>query len=182
MAEDRPQIAPDGKGFLVSGGGQRPVEPEGRVAHPALPKAAIVCSLVALLTGFAVGFYCSGSTSNGPEFQATKRNLTDGEKKYWEHARDWGLTEVQFDRLRLAWTVTRRSDDSDLIKVVGVDLTRQMGKTILERLSLAGDAVSQNGIAVDRMYREMCAEILSEIGDLEREKRMVNLWLEVMKV
>jgi hypothetical protein len=108
--------------------------------------------------------------------------LTRGESEYWKHARGWGLSEVNFQRLRLAWTVTRRGTDKRLSMAIG-GRYKQLGGTVLRRIGESGLEISaEDAIEVDMLYRECCAELLLDVESVDEEKNIVYLWLEVMKV
>ena len=108
--------------------------------------------------------------------------LTRGESEYWKHARSWGLSEVNFQRLRLAWTVTRRGTDKRLSMAIG-GRYKQLGGTVLRRIGESGLEISaEDAIEVDMLYRECCAELLLDVESVDEEKNIVYLWLEVMKV
>jgi hypothetical protein len=108
--------------------------------------------------------------------------LTRGESEYWKHARGWGLSEVNFQRLRLAWTVTRRGTDKRLSMAIG-GRYKQLGGTVLRRIGESGLEISaEDAIEVDMLYRECCAELLLDVESVDEEKNIVNLWLKVMKV
>lgn len=108
--------------------------------------------------------------------------MTKSETAYAERAKSWGLVDVDFQRLRHAWTVTRRGTDERLAEVVG-EKYAQLGKAVMSRIRERGLKLSpEQSPEVDQLYRECCAELMLDVKNVDAEKKMVDLWLKVMKV
>ena len=134
---------------------------------------------------------CVGCSRNEPEPTSTRTTesesilceMTKPEAAYALRARSWGLSDVDFQRLRHAWTVTRRSTDERLSKVIGNERCAQLGKTMLNRIDERGLSLyPDRAIEVDQLYRECCAELMLGLENVELEKQVIKLWLLTMKV
>ena len=107
--------------------------------------------------------------------------LTEPEQLYWDRAKGW-LSEVDFQRLRIAWTVTRRGTDARLAEVIG-DRYKPLGKLVMAVIGEAGLSLSpEDAPEVDALYRMCCATMLYGVTSLDEEKEIVNRWLKVMRV
>lgn len=121
-------------------------------------------------------------TSKSPEkVKLHPCELTEPEKMYWDRAKVW-LSEVDFQRLRVAWTVTRRGTDARLAEVIG-DRYKPLGKLVMAVIGEAGLSLSpEDAPEVDALYRMCCATMLFGVTSLDEEKEIVNRWLKVMRV
>jgi hypothetical protein len=114
--------------------------------------------------------------------ETTPSEMTKAETEYAARAKSWGLSDVDFQRLCHAWSVARRGTDERLAEVVG-EKYAPLGRSVMTKISERGLRLSPaQAVEVDQLYRECCAELMLGIKDADAEKKIVDLWLKVMKV
>lgn len=132
----------------------------------------------------AVSLLSCAGRSGSPEKAKVKLcpcELTGPEEMYWDRAKVW-LSEVDFQRLRIAWTVTRRGTDARLATVIG-DRYKPLGELVMAVIGEAGLSLSpEDAPEVDAIYRMCCATMLYGVTNTDEEKEIVNRWLKVMRV
>ena len=172
------------------------MEPEagGRIAQVTIPPGGqtqlggfnVKSNLFVVVVGLVVAvslLSCEARVTSKLSEKASLHpcELTEPEKMYWDRAKVW-LSEVDFQRLRIAWTVTRMGTDARLAEVIG-DRYKPLGKLVMAVIGECGLSLSpEDAPEVDAIYRMCCATILYGVTSLDEEKEIVNRWLKVMRV